>query len=172
MYLIKPMNPSWTGFCVGPSGSKIGSSWVRLALRVNNLGCFRYCTNKKSPCPLTDLGTSKWYKIDLSLINFFEHLDASKKFVLDFNLWERYSDMTQAALCFPFWLNTNKHKMILQISLVFVLVHNTLTTYSWNIKWKKCAGISGLWVLIEIIQKIHPENMKKFVGAVWKLPAK
>ena len=27
-------------------------------------------------------------------------------------------------------------------------------TYSWNIKWRKCGGISGLWVLNEIIQKI------------------
>ena len=26
--------------------------------------------------------------------------------------------------------------------------------------------------LNEIIQKIYPENMKKIVGAVWKLPAK
>ena len=46
------------------------------------------------------------------------------------------------------------------------------TTYSWNIKLQKCAGISGLRVLNEIIQKIYPENMKKIVGAVWKLPAK
>ena len=46
------------------------------------------------------------------------------------------------------------------------------TTYSLNIKWQKCAGISGLWVLNEIIQKKYPENMKKIVGAVWKLPAK
>ena len=38
------------------------------------------------------------------------------------------------------------------------------TTYSWNIKLQECAGISGLWVLNEIIQKI--------VEAVWKLPAK
>ena len=43
------------------------------------------------------------------------------------------------------------------------------TTYSWNIKWKKYAGISGLWVLNEIIQKKYPENMKKIVGAVWEL---
>ena len=46
------------------------------------------------------------------------------------------------------------------------------TTYRWNIKGQKCAGISGLWVLNEIIQKKYPENMKKIVGAVWKLPAK
>ena len=39
-------------------------------------------------------------------------------------------------------------------------------------KWQKCAGISGLWVLNEIIEKKYPENMKKIVGAVWKLPAK
>ena len=38
--------------------------------------------------------------------------------------------------------------------------------------WQKCTGISGLWVLNEIIQKKYPENMKKIVGAVWKLPAK
>ena len=35
---------------------------------------------------------------------------------------------------------------------------------------KKSAGISGLWVLNEIIQKIYHENMKKIMGAVWKLP--
>ena len=35
------------------------------------------------------------------------------------------------------------------------------TTYRWNIKWQKWAGISGLWVLNEIIQKKYPENMKK-----------
>ena len=51
----------------------------------------------------------------------------------------------------------------------FLAVH---TTYNWNIKWQKCAGISGLWVLNEIIQKKYPENLKKIVGAVWKLPAK
>jgi hypothetical protein len=33
-------------------------------------------------------------------------------------------------------------------------------------------GISGLWVLNVINQKKYPENMKKIVGAVWKLPAK
>ena len=38
--------------------------------------------------------------------------------------------------------------------------------------WQKCAGISGLWVLNEIIQKKYPKNMKKIMGAVWKLPAK
>jgi hypothetical protein len=29
-----------------------------------------------------------------------------------------------------------------------------------------------LWVLNEIIQKKYPANMKKIVGAIWKLPAK
>ena len=28
-------------------------------------------------------------------------------------------------------------------------------------KWQKCAGISGLWVLNKTIQKKYPENMKK-----------
>ena len=58
---------------------------------------------------------------------------------------------------------------------VYTLDSKTLathSTYSWNIKWQKCAGISGLWILNEIIQKKYPENMKKIVGAVWKLPAK
>jgi hypothetical protein len=32
--------------------------------------------------------------------------------------------------------------------------------------------ISGLWILNEIKQKQYPENIKKIVGAVWKLPAK
>ena len=36
-------------------------------------------------------------------------------------------------------------------------------------KWE---GDCGLWVLNEIILKKCAENMKKIVGAVWKLPAK
>ena len=43
----------------------------------------------------------------------------------------------------------------------------------WNIKWQKCVGIYGLLVLNKIEnEKTNPENMKKIVGAVWKLPAK
>ena len=30
-----------------------------------------------------------------------------------------------------------------------------------NLKWQKCASISGLWILNEIFQKKYPENMKK-----------
>ena len=37
---------------------------------------------------------------------------------------------------------------------------------------QKCEGNCGLWVHIEIIKKIYPENLKKIVGAVWELPAK
>ena len=48
-------------------------------------------------------------------------------------------------------------------------VHNT---YSRNNMCQKCGGNCGLWVLIEIIQKKCPENMKKIVGALWELPAK
>ena len=36
---------------------------------------------------------------------------------------------------------------------------------------QKCGGICGLWVLNEIIKEMYAENMKKIVGAVWKLPA-
>ena len=36
-------------------------------------------------------------------------------------------------------------------------------------KWE---GDCGLWVLNEITKNIHPENLKKIVGAVWELPAK
>ena len=46
------------------------------------------------------------------------------------------------------------------------------TTYSRNNMHQKCGGDCGLWVLIEIIQKKYPENMKKIVGVVWELPAK
>ena len=51
-------------------------------------------------------------------------------------------------------------------------VHSLHTTYSRNILCQKCWGICGLWVLIEIIKKIYPEDLKKIVGAVWELPAK
>ena len=37
---------------------------------------------------------------------------------------------------------------------------------------QKCEGNCGLWVFNKIIKKIHPENLKKNVGAVWELPAK
>ena len=44
--------------------------------------------------------------------------------------------------------------------------------YSWHIKWQKRAGISGLWVIYEIIKKKILKIKKKIVGAVWKLTAK
>ena len=37
---------------------------------------------------------------------------------------------------------------------------------------QKCEGDCGLWVLNVITKKTHPENLKKILGAVWKLPAK
>ena len=37
---------------------------------------------------------------------------------------------------------------------------------------QKCEGNCGLWVPKEILKKSYPENLKKIVGAVWKLPAK
>ena len=37
---------------------------------------------------------------------------------------------------------------------------------------QKCEGNCGLWVLNEMIRKIYPENLKKIMGAVWKLLAK
>ena len=37
---------------------------------------------------------------------------------------------------------------------------------------QKCEGNCDLWVLNEIIENIHPENLKKMVGAVWELPEK
>ena len=64
------------------------------------------------------------------------------------------------------WLTNIGNKHLVGQSII--LVH---TTYSWNIKWQKCAGISGLWDLNEIILK-NPGNMEKIVGAIWKLPAK
>ena len=37
---------------------------------------------------------------------------------------------------------------------------------------QKCEGDCGLWVLNEINKKTYPKNLKKIVGAVWKLHAK
>ena len=65
----------------------------------------------------------------------------------------------------------SKYKYVMYV-MQAICLHIWHTTYSWNIKWQKCAGIFGLWVLNEIIQKKYPENMKKIVGVVWKLPAK
>ena len=46
------------------------------------------------------------------------------------------------------------------------------TTYPGNNMCQKRGGKSGSWVLHEIINKTYAEDMKKIVGAVWKLPAK
>ena len=35
-----------------------------------------------------------------------------------------------------------------------------------------CEGNCGLWVLNEMNKRIYPGNLKKIMGAVWKLPAK
>ena len=48
----------------------------------------------------------------------------------------------------------------------------THTIYIRNYMGQKCEGNCGLCVLNEILKKIYPENLKKIVGAVWKLPAK
>ena len=45
------------------------------------------------------------------------------------------------------------------------------TIYTGNNIGQKCKGKCGLLVLNEIIKKRYPENLKKNVGAVWKLPA-
>ena len=46
------------------------------------------------------------------------------------------------------------------------------TIYSWTIKWQKCAGISGLWVLKWNESKEISWKYDKIMVAVWKLPAK
>ena len=45
------------------------------------------------------------------------------------------------------------------------------TTYSWNIKWQKCAGMVCAF-LMKSFKKISWKYEKKIVGADWKLPAK
>ena len=53
--------------------------------------------------------------------------------------------------------------------MFFVYIH---TAYSRNNMGQKCKGNCGLWVLNEILRKTYAYNLKKIVGAVWKLPAK
>ena len=48
-------------------------------------------------------------------------------------------------------------------------MHPKLNTFHMG---KKCEGNCGFWVLNEMMKKIYPGNLKKIVGAVWKLPAK
>ena len=48
----------------------------------------------------------------------------------------------------PVWIKLNTH-----VPSTFSN-NRPHTTYSWKIKWQKCAGISGLWVHNEMIQKI------------------
>ena len=67
-----------------------------------------------------------------------------------------------------------KHPTYVIFTEIFLRSHSqtTHTTYTRNNMGLKCEGNCGLWVLNEIIKKIHPENLKKIVGAVWELPAK
>ena len=46
------------------------------------------------------------------------------------------------------------------------------TIYPGNNMCQKYGRKSGLWILLEIVNKTYAENMKKIVGAVWELPAK
>ena len=55
------------------------------------------------------------------------------------------------------------------LALSYNLSH---TPYSKNNMGQKCESNCGLWVLNEMIKKIHPENLKQIVDAVWELPAK
>ena len=57
-----------------------------------------------------------------------------------------------------------------QDNLRRVCEHHTI--YTRNNMDQKCEGNCGLWVLNEILKKTYPENLKKIVGAVWKLLAK
>ena len=59
-----------------------------------------------------------------------------------------------------------------RISVSILIVFVKHTAYSRNIMDQTCEGNCGLWVLNEMIKKIYPEDMKKIMGAVWKLPAK
>ena len=54
----------------------------------------------------------------------------------------------------------------------FPIPHTLPTAEILSGKNERALGISGLWLLNKIIQKKYPENMKKNVVAVWKLPAK
>ena len=56
-----------------------------------------------------------------------------------------------------------------KVNILLVYIH---TTYTSNNTGQKCEGNCGLWVLNEILKKTYSENLKKIVGAVWKLPAK
>ena len=63
------------------------------------------------------------------------------------------------------FIQLNQRKMnCKKKSRIFLLQLLSHTTYSWNIKWKKCAGISVLWVLNEIFQK----NILKIWKKSWE----
>ena len=51
---------------------------------------------------------------------------------------------------------------VYQLCFQKILIH---TTYSWNIKWQKCVGISGVWVLNEISQRKISWKYKKNRGS-------
>ena len=56
------------------------------------------------------------------------------------------------------------------LPLSVVQLKGNHTAYSRNNIGQKCEGNCGLWVLNEMIRKIYSENLKKILGAVWKLP--
>ena len=67
-----------------------------------------------------------------------------------------------------------KLKLIFYEDLTFNITLPTSETLSGKNARAHIWGISGSWVLNKIIQKKkkYLENMKKIVGAIWKLPAK
>ena len=72
-------------------------------------------------------------------------------------------------------INTNRYEISWKQTFgmfAFQKRNTTHTIYTRSNMGQKCEGNCGLWVLNEMTKKIYPENLKKIVGAVWKLPAK
>ena len=104
------------------------------------------------------------YKVDkayiLKNIYFFRraNLDGNQGILSILQLGEAIIQKNKAQLL----LKVLRSEMMATIFGVFGPFQiRTHTTYSLNIKWQKCAGISGLWVFNEICQKMYPEKKKK-----------
>ena len=61
------------------------------------------------------------------------------------------------------YITTIKEIEIIYRLFLIIAMH---TTYRWNIKWQKCAGMGLNGFILKKISKNYAENTKKIVGAV------
>ena len=97
-------------------------------------------------------------------------------------LIHQYKKLWSLLFCLVYLVKYCTSRLYLNLYTILVVEHSIYqqtklldpvhTIYTRNNMGQKCEGNCGLWVLNEIVKKTYPENLKKIVGAVWKLPAR